>query len=187
MLLDAHQHFWKYNPIEYSWINDQMDMLKRDFLPEDLLSELKPLGFDGSIAVQARQSMEETRWLLKLADEYDYIKGVVGWVNLCSPDVEKQLSEFMHNRKLVGIRHVVHDEPADEFMRRKDFQYYLDVIFDCFGTNRLMIGSDWPVCTLAGEYKQVMSLIIDYLKQFSPDAQTKILGENCYRVYKIQQ
>lgn len=103
MLLDAHQHFWKYNPTEYSWINDQMDALKRDFLPEDLLPELKLMSFNGSIAVQARQSLEETRWLLKLANEYDYIKGVVGWVNLSSPEVEKQLKEFAHNRKLAGM------------------------------------------------------------------------------------
>ena len=275
MFLDSHQHFWKYNPSEYSWINDRMKVLKRDYLPAELDKELLQLNINGTIAVQARQSLAETRWLLQLAEEYPFIKGVIGWVDLCSPDVRNQLEELVQNPKLVGVRHVVHDEPDDLFMARSDFQkgisllsefnltydllifpkhlplakklvekfpdqlfvldhiakpsikekmrspwdkeirllaeqpniycklsgmvteadchqwqsadftYYLDVVFDCFGPDRLMIGSDWPVCTLAGDYSQVMLLVLDYLKQFVKTAKQKVSGENCAWVYGI--
>ncbi|HEX4645081.1 MAG TPA: amidohydrolase, partial [Verrucomicrobiae bacterium] len=83
--LDAHQHFWRYDPVEYPWIADHMAVLRRDFLPEDLLPLLSGMGFDGSIAVQARQTLGETEWLLELADQHDFIKGVVGWLDLRSP------------------------------------------------------------------------------------------------------
>ena len=122
MLIDAHQHFWHYNPKEYGWISDRMEKLKRDFLPADLIPELQAMKFEGTIAVQARQSLEETRWLLTLADENNFIKGVVGWVDLCSEEAEDQLKEFSANSKFVGVRHVVHDEPDDRFMARKDFR-----------------------------------------------------------------
>ena len=273
MLIDAHQHFWKYNPDEYSWINDDMSILKKDFLPDDLAKELKQINFDGSIVVQARQNLEETNWLLNLADAFKFIKGVVGWVDLCSPEAENQLIELSENKKLVGVRHVVHDEPDDNFMARDDFkngisllskfnltydllifpkhlnlakelvslfpnqkfildhiakplikdqvfsswqeditklaalpnvycklsgmvteadwkkwradhfQYYLDTVFNSFGTERLMIGSDWPVCTVAGRYKEVMSIVINYIDQFNVEVQKKILGLNCQDFY----
>jgi L-fuconolactonase len=115
MKIDAHQHFWYYNSSEYSWINDEMKVLKRDFLPENLYQELNHSGFQGSIAVQARQSLEETRWLLELANKNDLIKGIVGWVDLCSSEIENQLTEFSKNPKFVGVRHVIHDEPDDNF------------------------------------------------------------------------
>jgi len=121
MRIDAHQHFWIYNPEEYSWISDSMKVLRKDFLPADLLPLLKQSGFDGSIAVQARQSREETRWLLELAGEHDFIKGVVGWVDLCSVEAESQLEEFTLYPKLVGVRHVLQDEPDDMFMLQDNF------------------------------------------------------------------
>ncbi|MBN2520950.1 MAG: amidohydrolase family protein [Bacteroidales bacterium] len=273
MKIDAHQHFWHYNPVEYNWINNTMKVLQRDFLPSDLEKELMPLGFDGSIAVQARQKIEETEWLLKLASKYPFIKGVVGWVDLCSPEINKQLDAFSQHPKMVGVRHVIHDEDDDLFMARKEFQhgisllskynltydilifpkhlnltsklvelfpeqkfvlnhlakpfiksqthtpwnedisylakfpntycklsgmvteadwnswnsnefkYYLDLVFDCFGPDRLMIGSDWPVCTIAGKYSKVMSIVINYLSQFNTETQNKILGENCLKFY----
>jgi len=121
MRIDAHQHFWIYNREEYSWISDSMKVLRNDFLPADLLPLLKQSGFDGSIAVQARQSLEETRWLLKLAGEYDFIKGVVGWIDLCSGDAENQIAEFASDPKFVGVRHVLQDEPDDLFMLKDSF------------------------------------------------------------------
>ncbi|HOT13485.1 MAG TPA: amidohydrolase family protein [Bacteroidales bacterium] len=276
--LDAHQHFWLYNPDEYAWIGENMKVLQNDFLPMQLQKELDSMSFDGSIVVQARQTLEETEWLLKLASEYDFIKGVVGWVDLCSDDIENQLKKYSDNPKFVGVRHVVHDEPDDYFMARADFQhgisllekynltydlllfpkhlplatelvrkfpnqrfildhiakplikgqvkepwaseitklaqwpnvycklsgmvteadwqnwkapdfaYYLETVYQAFGSNRLMIGSDWPVCTVAGGYQQVMCVVTDFIKQFDDDVQKKILGMNCYRFYlsKIQ-
>src|SRR5246127_4773731 len=121
MRVDAHQHFWKYNPTEYEWIDDSMAAIRRDFLPEDLEPELERNEFQGSVAVQVRQTLEETRWLLELAERSHKILGVVGWVDLRSPDVRSQLSQFTRNPKLVGIRHIVQSEPDDHFLLRQDF------------------------------------------------------------------
>ena len=273
MRIDAHQHFWHYNNLEFGWINDKMSVLKRDFLPDDLYKELQTANFDGSIAVQARQNLIETEWLLNLANLNSFIQGVVGWLDLCSPDIEEQLNLFTKYPKLVGVRHVVHDEPDDNFMMRRDFQngislmkkynltydlllfpkhlelaielvkilpnqkfvldhmskpqikkqihfpwnkniyklaqypnvycklsgmvteadwdswkysdftYYLNTVYECFGEDRLMIGSDWPVCTLAGSYKQTMSIVIEFIKGLNKDVQDKILGENSIKFY----
>jgi len=276
MRIDAHQHFWRYNPSEYSWITDQMKDLKRDFLPDDLLPELHEIGFDGSVAVQARQSIEETRWLLDIADKNEFVKGVVGWIDLCSEDCENQLKEFVKNRKFSGVRHVLQDEPDDRFMlsesflkgirrlgkynlvyeililpkhlpyaeelvsrfpgqqfvldhiakpfikkgtitpwkddihklakhpnvsckisgmvteanwhrwKKEDFLPYLDVVMDAFGPSRLMIGSDWPVCTVSSSYKVTMKLVIDYLMSLNQADRDLILGMNTIRIYKLQ-
>src|SRR5215510_12531929 len=107
MRIDAHQHFWRYSVEEYGWIDDSMSSLRRDFLPEDLKPELDRAGFDGVIAVQTRQTLDETRWLLQLADTSPFIYGVVGWVDLRSAEIRGQLSEFAVNPKFVGIRHIV--------------------------------------------------------------------------------
>jgi L-fuconolactonase len=277
MLIDAHQHFWHYNPKEYGWISDRMEKLKRDFLPADLIPELQAMKFEGTIAVQARQSLEETRWLLTLADENNFIKGVVGWVDLCSEEAEDQLKEFSANSKFVGVRHVVHDEPDDRFMARKDFRrgisflqkysltydllifpkhlplamelvkefpdqpfvldhiakpdikgqrrepwasgirklaqlpnvycklsgmvteadwkswkkddfrFYLHTVLDCFGPDRLMTGSDWPVCTLGGSYQVILAIVTDFLKEFDLTDRQKILGANCLNFYKQRE
>jgi L-fuconolactonase len=275
MRIDSHQHFWRYSPTEHTWMSDAMAALKRDFMPDDLLPLLGEMSFAGCIAVQARQSLEETRGLLQLADEYSFIKGVVGWVDLCSPQLPEQLEEFVRNPLLVGVRHVLQDEPDDEFMLRPefrrgiaqlqafslaydlllfpkhlpvaarlveefpeqpfvldhiakppiargllspwredlqalarfqnvscklsgmvteaqwgqwqphDFHSYLDVVFEAFGSNRLMIGSDWPVCTLSGDYVSTMQIVIGYVRQFPEEVQAAILGENCARFYGI--
>lgn len=275
MRLDAHQHFWHYSPTEHTWMSEQMALLKHDFLPPDLQPLLAAVHFDGCVAVQARQNLEETRWLLQLAEEHSFIKGVVGWVDLCSDDLAQQLRRFAGHPGLVGVRHLVHDEPDDAFMLRPefrrgiaqlrefdltydlllfprhlpvavelvaefphqpfvldhiakpniaeklispwredlqrlakfpnvtcklsgmvtearwnhwqpgDFHRYMDIVFGAFGWSRLMIGSDWPVCTLSGEYGPVMKIVIDYLQQFPQEAQAAVLGENCARVYRI--
>ena len=121
MRIDAHQHFWRYEPREYDWIDDSMASLRRDFLSADLQPELESNGFHGCVAVQARQSLEETRWLLDLAASAPFILGVVGWVDLCSPQLHSQLESFVRNPKLVGVRHVVQSEPDDRFLLRPDF------------------------------------------------------------------
>lgn len=275
MRLDAHQHFWRYSPTEHVWMTEAMAALKRNFLPADLKPLLAASGFEGCVAVQARQSLEETRWLLQLAVQNDFIKGVVGWVDLRAPEVEKQLAVFAGNRLLVGVRHVVQDEPDDAFMLREDFQRgvarlaeyglaydllvyprqlraavglvqafpeqrfvldhiakpliaegkmepwateirelaragnvtcklsgmvteakwtgwkaedfrpYLDVVFEAFGTERLMIGSDWPVCTLAGDYVSVVGIVKDYVAQLPVEQRDGVLGGNCARTYGI--
>jgi len=120
MKLDAHQHFWRYSATEYPWIPPG-SALQRDWLPEDLAALQLPLGFEGSIAVQARQTLEETRWLLALADKHPNIHGVVGWVDLRSEKLPTQLREFAAHPKFVGVRHVVQDEPDDRFMLGAEF------------------------------------------------------------------
>src|SRR2546422_9255740 len=108
MILDSHQHFWKYDEKQYPWI-PKNSPLHRDWLPPDWVKEASKVGGEGSIAVQARQSVEESRWLLELADEYPTIQGVVGWVDLCSERLSEQLTEFSGHPKFVGGRHVVQD------------------------------------------------------------------------------
>jgi L-fuconolactonase len=274
--IDAHQHFWQYNQPDFGWINEKMAKIKRSFLPSELEQELSRFGFNGSIAVQARQSLEETRWLLQLADDSLYIKGVVGWVDLCSQEIENQLKEFSKHPKFVGVRHVVQDEPDDDFMSRPNFQHgisllenygltfdlllfpkhlpaavelvrkfpfqkfvldhiakpliaeqvlspwqediyklascpnvlcklsgmvteadwskhnqetfdpYLEVVYKAFGPERLMIGSDWPVCTLAGSYQEVMKIVINFISKLPQIEQDQILGLNCARFYGIR-
>ncbi len=277
MRIDAHQHFWRYNDSEHSWMGPEMDTLKRDFLPRELEVLLRSAGFDGSIAVQARQVPEETRWLLELADQYPFIKGVVGWVDLRSPGLRDQLENFAAHPRLCGVRHVVHDEPEDLFMLRKDFRNgiaslaefdlaydlllyprhlpvacelvgmfpdqrfvldhiakphiragliepwasdirrlaafpnvfcklsgmvteanwkawrpaqlepYLDVVFESFGAGRLMIGSDWPVCTVAGPYEHVMAVVVDYIRRYTLRDQEMILSETAVRAYGLNE
>ena len=275
MRLDAHQHFWKYNPEHHVWMTDQLEGLRRDYLPHQLRPLLKAAGFDGTIAVQARQMVEETAWLLELADAHEFIKGVVGWVDLQSPELRTQLAHFSRHPKLVGVRHVVHDEPDDHFMlrpefrrgirqlrefeltydlllfpkhlpvaaklvaefpeqpfvldhiakpairqgrvspwredlrrlaefpnvccklsglvteakwkqwRAEDFHPYLDIVVEAFGPERLMIGSDWPVCTLSGAYAPTMNIVTDYIQKYPAVAREQILGGNCARFYGL--
>src|SRR5260221_5955624 len=132
MRIDAHQHFWRYPGVEhrgagapglaneYGWIDDSMSALRRDFLPPDSARAMARIGFDACVAVQARQTLEETRWLLALADAHPSIAGVVGWVDLQAgaSAVRSQLGSFASHRKLVGIRHIVQAEPDDRFLLR---------------------------------------------------------------------
>lgn len=276
MKIDSHQHFWNYSVEEYGWIDDKMESLKRDFLPSHLAPLVESTGFDGTIAVQARQSVQETEWLLGLAEKNDLIKGVVGWVPLCSSSVNEYLNRFSKSDKFVGVRHVLQDEPDDRFMLRSDFingmkclgkydlaydllifpkhleaavelvslfpdqhfildhiakpniksgvlgewknglehlahmpnvwcklsgmvteadwynwknadlKPYLDVVFKAFGADRLMIGSDWPVCTVAADYQKVMDVVFDYISKLSDAEKAAILGGNAISAYKIK-
>jgi len=262
--------------MEYEWIDESMKRIRLDFLPNDLQKELKYNGFDGAVAVQARQSLEETEWLLNLAEGNDFIKGVVGWVDLCSDDVGRQLRKYTSNPKLVGIRHIVQGEPDDRFMLRKDFMKgvgqlkefnltydiliypkhlpvanefiknfpeqpfvvdhlakpfikkselepwrseikriaafpdvcckisgmvteadwknwkeddflpYMDTIYQAFGEDRIMFGSDWPVCLVAADYQQVINIVQLYFKnKVSSTGMDKFFGLNCKNFYNL--
>ena len=275
MRVDSHQHFWRYDPVRDAWITDEMAVLKRDFLPADLLPELRANGIDACVAVQADQSEEETRFLLDLAENHSEIAGVVGWVNLLDERVEEQLEHFSHFRKLRGFRHIVQGELDDRFLMRKEFlrgvgmlsrfgftydiliyarhlpianefaqrfpeqkfvvdhmakpqikarelnewsrgiraiakhpnvwckvsglvteadwerwtrddcRPYLDVVFEAFGIDRLMFGSDWPVCLLGGNYARVKAIVDDYTQCFSAIDKENIFGGNAIRFYGL--
>ena len=116
MIVDAHQHFWRYQPREYAWIDDRMTALRRDFLPADLVPHLEQAGVDATIAVQTQHSIGETEWLLQLAGAHPFIAGVVGWVDLQADDVEAQLAQLRARGPLSGIRHIVQGEPDDRFL-----------------------------------------------------------------------
>jgi L-fuconolactonase len=119
--IDAHHHLWRYAAEEYGWIDDAMVLLRRDFLPDDLVGAMQEAGIDGTIAVQARQTVEETRWLLEQADECEAIRGVVGWAPIAQRDFATAMEEFAGREKLRGLRHVLQGEPDENYMLRQDF------------------------------------------------------------------
>ena len=120
-VIDAHHHLWDYNPKDYGWIGPGMDVLRRDFTPADLRNEMQQAGVDGAVAVQARQTLQETEWLLSLAAQHDFMRGVVGWAPLIDASVAGELQRLGSQPKLKGIRHVLQDEPDDCYMLRDDF------------------------------------------------------------------
>jgi len=119
--IDSHQHFWQYNTVRHSWITEEMSLLKRDFMPENLDEERKANNIQSTVAVQADQSEEETLFLLQLGQRNSSIAGVVGWVDLCSPHAAKRLKFFSQFDKLCGFRHIAQDEPDDHFLVRPNF------------------------------------------------------------------
>ena len=130
MHIDAHQHFWIYNNREFGWIDDSMAALRRNFLPQDLTPELRTSGFQGSVVVQTRQTLEETNWLLGLADAHESILGVVGWADLRGPDIRSQLKTLTGHRKLVGLRHIVQSEADDRFLLQPEFLRGIEMLED---------------------------------------------------------
>jgi L-fuconolactonase len=139
MRIDAHQHFWRYTPAEYEWIDEAMAALRRDFLPGDLQPEMERAGIDACVAVQARQTLEETRWLLELAEANSFIAGVVGWVDLQAADVASQLEQFARHSKLVGVRHIVQSEPDNRFLLRPAFCRGISILGDLDLTYDILI------------------------------------------------
>ncbi len=121
MIIDTHHHFWKYSAEEFGWIDDRMRFIRRDFLPADLKSEITKAGVEGVVSVQARQSIEETEWLLTMAKENDFIKGVVGWLPIRDNSFHQSLEKYANEDALVGLRHVIQDEPDDQFILDKSF------------------------------------------------------------------
>ena len=273
--IDAHQHFWKYDPVRDNWITDELQILKHDFLPNNLGILLKSAGFDGCITVQSDQSEYENAFQLNNAAENPFIKGVVGWLDLQAENLNERLDYFSQFDKFKGIRHILQAEEQRDFMLRpkflngiralrqynltydiliypdqlaytetfvaqfpdqpfvidhlakpnikqkdiidwkksieniakfenvycklsgliteadwnnwkpNDFKPYLDIALEAFGTNRLMFGSDWPVCNLAGSFQQVHKLITDYFDSFTQTEQKHIFGGNAVRFYNI--
>jgi L-fuconolactonase len=121
MRIDSHQHFWKYNSVKDAWITDDMKVIQRDFMPHDLLHLLEENNLNGCVAVQADQSEEETEFLLQLAEENDFIKGVVGWVDLRADNVEERLKHYSKYKKIKGFRHIVQGEADENFLLQEDF------------------------------------------------------------------
>jgi L-fuconolactonase len=277
MKIDSHQHFWRYNPTRDAWITDDMSILKRDFLPEELAVECKANGIAASVAVQASQSEEETLFLLELANDNPQIAGVVGWADLASPKIDERLQFFSRHAKLRGFRHIAQAEPDDRFLVRPDFMRgvsrlrefdfaydiliypkqlpaaielvskfpeqrfvidhiakpeiksnsialwtthvrriaefpnlfcklsglvteadwrnwkpadftpYLDVVLDAFGPDRVMFGSDWPVCLLAASYAQVKQIVDDFLRDCTSAQKENIFGGNAIRFYGLKE
>jgi L-fuconolactonase len=275
MRIDSHQHFWKYHPVKDAWITDDMKVIQRDFLPADLLPLLQQNNVDGCVAVQADQSETETDFLLQLAQENDWIKGVVGWTDLRAPNLEEKLQHYAQYKKIKGFRHIVQAEPANDFLlgddfcngiallskyhftydilvfprqlkhvaafvqqfpeqpfvidhlakpdfkkadfaewekamravaaypnvsckvsgmvteanwsswTNEDFTYCLDVVVEAFGINRLLFGSDWPVCLVAASYQETCNIIHRYFMQFSIAEQEKLWGKNAVNFYHL--
>jgi L-fuconolactonase len=273
-IIDAHQHFWKYHVDTHGWINDEMAVIRKDFMPSDVAILHASHQVSGCIAVQAEQSLDETNFLLSLAAEYHFIKGVVGWIDLLAPNIEAQLASLKQHQILKGFRHILQaeqpefmlqpafhnginaltvngytydvlvyphhlkavialvrahpnqkfvlDHIAKPFIKTKDiaswasdirtlaacdniyckvsgliteadyrhwqlsdFTPYLNVITEAFGTHRIMFGSDWPVCLVAANYTQVLSLVQDYYAAFSAHEQAAIMGGNAARFYSL--
>ena len=273
--IDAHQHFWKFDPVRDSWITDDMAVIKKDFMPGDLHLLLQQNGFDGCIAVQAHQSEEQTNFLIGLANEFSFIKGVVGWVDLQAENVNERLDYFKQFPVVKGFRHVLQGEPQRDLMlspkfingigalepfgytydilifpdqlnyseklvaqfpgqkfvidhlakpyiankeikeweqdmqamskhpnvwcklsgmvteadwkawKKDDFKPYMDVIVEAFGVDKIMFGSDWPVCLVAASYTEMMEIVKDYFSSFSIEEQRKVFGGNAAEFYNL--
>ncbi|WP_159636314.1 amidohydrolase family protein [Sphingobacterium composti Ten et al. 2007 non Yoo et al. 2007] len=121
MRIDTHQHFWLFDPVRDAWITDDMDVIRRNFLPNDISQTLKDNRIDGVVAVQADQSHQETHFLVELSEVYKMIKGVVGWVDLRSSHLSEYLDEFKKHNIIKGFRHVIEGEPDGEFLIKDDF------------------------------------------------------------------
>jgi L-fuconolactonase len=275
MRIDSHQHFWKFDPLRDAWITNEMKVIQRDFLPVDLEPLLKENFIDGCVSVQADQSEHETEFLLKQANQHDFIKGVVGWVDLCSENIAERLDYFNQFKKLKGFRYIVQAEVDDRFLLRKEFcrgikklkennfmydiliypkqleaaadfvrlfpnqpfvidhmakpfiregrldnwssymktlsQFdnvycklsgmvteadwknwkprhftpYLDLVLESFGSQRVMYGSDWPVCLVTASYKQQLSIVEQHIATLSSSEQAAIMGGNAIRFYNL--
>lgn len=275
MIIDAHQHFWKYAPETHAWISDEMEVLKKDFLPDHFLEIIDQQKVTGTVAVQAEQSEQETNFLMSLATQFPFIKGVVGWIDLRDKELESKLEFYGKNKLLKGFRHIVQSEPkgfltdqkfvagvnklarygftydllvyhhqlgeALDFAGKtpnvhivldhiakpsiktgqkthwelnlaalatfenvscklsgmvteaswKDWTYeqlepFIDEVFEAFGTGRIMYGSDWPVCLLAGDYSDQFSVVKKYMSRLSESEKQKVLGENAKRFYNLE-
>ena len=130
MIIDAHHHFWEYDPVEYDWIDDEMSAIRRDFLPVNLQETILETPVEGVVSVQARQSIEETDWLLKLASENEFIKGIVGWLPLRQKNIKDLLEKYSGFSALKGVRHVVQGEPDPEFLMGREFNRGIALLKD---------------------------------------------------------
>lgn len=273
--IDAHQHFWQFDPVRDSWITDDMKVIQQDFLPQQLQPVLEANGFDGCVLVQADQSEAQNDFMLQQAAGAPFIKGIVGWVDLQSPHVQQRLEYYRQYPVIKGFRHVLQGEADRELMLRPafmngiaalqaqnytydilifpdqlpyipqlveafpdmrfvvdhiakplikkgevadwkkdmealarysnvyckvsgmvtegdwqrwteaDFTPYLDVVTGAFGINRLLYGSDWPVCLVAGSYERMLGIVQAYYARFSAEEQAAFFGGNATRFYQL--
>ncbi len=276
MIIDSHQHFWNYEPEKHLWIDDEMSVIKRDFLSDDLQKVFAENGVDACVAVQADQTTEETNFLISIAENNNFIKGVVGWVNLRSESIEEDLLKYKKYDVVKGFRHVVQGEQDHNFMLRPEFlrgiellgKYdlcydilifphqlgaalelvkkfpnqkfvidhiakpyikdgffegwavmmreiakhqnvyckisgmiteagyktwtteqvhpYMKLVLESFGAARVMYGSDWPVCLVAGNYSMVKALVTDFISDLSQEQQNAIMGGNAAKFYNLK-
>ena len=275
MVIDAHQHFWVYEPEKHSWIDEDMAKIRKDFLPSDLEKVLKNHNVDGCVAVQADQTLEETDFLINLAEQNSFIKGVVGWVDFRSSTVDAVLDNYSKFKKLKGFRHVVQGEKDHNFLLRQEFlsgisklerynftydilvfphqlgavlefvkqfpnqkfvidhiakpyikdgffdgwavlmaeiakhenvyckvsgmiteadynnwtkaqlQPYIEHVFKVFGSQRILFGSDWPVCLVAGTYTDVKEVVTTSIDGLSTQEQKNVMGLNAINFYNL--
>lgn len=129
-IIDSHHHLWRYNPTDYPWITAAMPALRRDFLPQHLIHATASIPIQGTIAVQARQSLEETHWVLDCAAQNPSILGVVGWAPLTDPNLPAILRDLCRDSRLKALRHIVQDEPDDHFLLRDDFNRGIATLLD---------------------------------------------------------
>ena len=164
MRIDSHQHFWRYTAAEYGWIDDSMAALRRDFLPADARREMDRASVDACVAVQARQTLEETRWLLELADANSFVAGVIGWVDLQAEDAAEQLERFVDHPKLVGVRHILQSEGDDRFMLRPAFCRGISLLEDRDLTYDILIYPKHlvPAAELVSRFKR-QRFVLDHL------------------------
>lgn len=274
-VIDAHQHFWIYDPVRDGWITEEMAVIRRDFLPDDLFQALQVNEVAGCVAVQADQSEAETAFLLDLAARHDFIHGVVGWVDLRRPDLPERLAHWSAYEKLKGVRHIVQAESDPNFLLRDDFcrgirqlsefkltydilvyphqllavlefvrrfptqrfvidhlakpyirdgyregwallmreigrcphvycklsgmvteadwkrwryedlEPYLEVVLEAFGPQRVLFGSDWPVCTVAASYREVLGVIRRFAGRLTESEQAALFAGNARRCYHL--
>jgi L-fuconolactonase len=275
-VIDAHQHFWELGRFDYDWLNDPpLKPIRRTYLPPDLEPHLRATGVEKSIFVQTQHNVVENDWVLQLCEQYDFLAGMVGWVDLASPHCEEQLLKYKSNPYFVGVRHVTHDEPDDDFIVRNDvirglrilekhrvpfdllffvkhlkhaptlgkalpdlpmvidhlakpkikhgslngweadfraaakfpniyckisgmvteanwtgwkpadLRPYVEIALDAFGPERCMVGSDWPVCELAGTYQQVYGAAREVLSSLSAAEQSTVFGGTAAKFYGI--
>lgn len=273
--IDAHQHFWKFDPIRDSWIPDEMSMIRKDFLPSQFAPLLQQNGFDGCITVQAEQAEIENVFQLAHAKKNDFIKGIVGWVDLQAKNVRQKLSYYTRYKKIKGFRHILQGEaqrdlmlkpeflkgikalkefnytydilifpdqlgftkqfvaqfPEQKFVidhmakpyikskkidgwkkdiqqvaqyenvcckisgfiteadmknwKEKDFIPYFDIVLESFGINRIMFGSDWPVCNGGADYNTVINIMKKYFSSFTQNEQDQFFGDNAIKFYNV--
>ena len=273
--IDSHQHFWQFDPVKDSWITDDMSVIQRDFLPHDLQPLLAENNFDGCITVQSDQSEEHNAFLSGLANDNNFIKGIVGWTDLQADKIEDRLAHYRTFKKLKGFRHVLQGEadrslmlhpkfmngisklqqynftydilifpdqlqyipefvsafPEQKFVidhiakpaikegkidgwkkdmqavasyenvwckisgmvteadwknwQPSDFAPYLDVVTEAFGTKRIVYGSDWPVCLVAGSYNEMLAIVTSYFTAFSADERSAFFGGNAASFYNL--
>jgi L-fuconolactonase len=276
MIIDSHQHFWQVGRFDYPWMSPEVDVLCQDYLPSDLEPILNRCGVEKTILVQASNSLDETRWLLGLADRYSFIAGVVGWVDLTRADVNGQLLEFSAHPRFKGVRHLVESEPADDWLiqesvlnrlrqlsshgvsydllihtrhlkyaktvaercpelrlvidhlakppiasgkidewaremkqvascanvwcklsglmteadwkdwRIADLRSYVAKMLEYFGPQRIMFGSDWPVCLLAASYDRVLETAQSLLAELNDEERSRVFANNAIEFYRIE-